>query len=628
MARSEDGMQADSNSGSETVYPLSAEEVVDAAYVHPGARKLFDRSPIFRRIPVFGEAVKGFGPRCVISLGLIQFLCKGVANYLIAYSILPMFTRRYGLTGMEYQRMVGVTKLGTSVKPLVAVLSDMFALFSYTKRWYCAASCVLGAGMAVGYGLLPAAPASAATAAAFVFLTGFSKSNVDILIEGHYSRLMHHRPESGPALVSWVWWFIMIGAIVASFLQGPLSDAHLEHIGIFVSAALQLLTSVFFVFNWIEEKPNREERMEDQRMARAAMLNEVQETKLGDGDPTVAEGNVVQDGGDLVDLSAYEPFDELDDSDEPLPIRELCCGAVEFNTEVLSRNRLVLIYSALMAVGVVSMAIVTILGTKQDLLIASVTVSVFLGAFAFYALPKMVAKVSLYIFAHMAFYLQFPGALDTFYTAGPDCLPDGPQFNLFFYYTIGSVIGNVGGIVGVTLFSYVFSKRSYRLSFIITMMVQILGSVFDIIIVKRWNIRVGINDHIMYVMGDQIVYQVCYMLSWMPCVLLISRVCPKGAESMVYSVLAGFANLGLAMSNNFGSILMEHAFPVVTKPPCDFHNVPMLLLIGHFLLPLISIALVFVLIPNARVCDDIDLDGNVKLKKGDEEGNAIGTSQE
>ncbi|RNF07419.1 putative folate/pteridine transporter [Trypanosoma conorhini] len=288
-----------------------------------------------------------------------------------------------------------------------------------------------------------------------------------------------------------------------------------------------------------------------------------------------------------------------------------------------------------MIIGVVSLTVLTIVGGGLDLTIAAASISVSLGLFGFCALPPVIAKVNLYIFVHITPYLQLPAALRSLYVATPDCIPDGPHFNLFFDDTIGSLIGNVAGIVGTALFAHVFSKRGYRFTPILTMGVQILGSIFDIIIVRRWNVQVGIGDHVMYILGDQVVYELCHMLSWMPCILLVLRVCPYGVEGVMYALLGGFGNLGQALSNNLGSILMQYAYPIQTKAPCDFSNAPMLLmlllllLLGEFVVALVSLVVVFVLVPNVRVRDDLDLEGKRKRTPAEENaGEAAGSEAE
>ncbi|PWV11447.1 putative folate/pteridine transporter [Trypanosoma cruzi] len=241
---------------------MSAEETVPARSVHIDARALFSALPCLRRAPIFGTSVEAFGPKCVLSMGLSEFLCKGVADFLIRCSLFPMFRRRYGVDAMTYQRMANLASMGWSMKPITAMFSDIFSFFGYTKRWYLAVSCVVGAAFALAFALLPPAKASAAPAAAFVFLTSFTKANVDILTQGHYSRLIRRIPLAGSSLVSWVWWGAP-GLPCRLRHCRALADASLEWIGVIVAATLQFVTTFFFVMNWYGENKNRVNRAED-----------------------------------------------------------------------------------------------------------------------------------------------------------------------------------------------------------------------------------------------------------------------------------------------------------------------------------------------------------------------------
>ncbi|CBZ24352.1 putative pteridine transporter ft5 [Leishmania mexicana MHOM/GT/2001/U1103] len=628
-----------------------------AHFVHPEAASLFVKYPWIRRVPIFNKAAEGYGPKVVISLGMCYFLCKGVADQLISYSRQPMFMSRFGIDGERYQRLAGISTMGWSIKALTAMLCDGFAFLGYTKRWYMFISCLGGAVFALLYGLLPAKPASADIAAAFVFLCSYGKANVDILSEGHYSRLMRQNPKPGPALVSWIWVFIMVGAIVAAAIQGPVSDKGQQHVGVFVSAALQAITCVFYLFNWYGEKKNRVERAADA----ALLYEEIQKERVALGllpaqdsrhvnseeDDVVSLVNGAPSGAAVGTKKNLHPENHLSDEESVPELQQLqrealedeirsdalavgeeedeelaeeylpyevphpvpCLfGLFEMNKEVIIRNWKVFVYSIVMTFAVVAMTCGSILADTLGLLIICVAISTICCATSFWALPLVIAKANVFGYLQMTVYLQLPGALDSFYLANAECLPDGPHFSYTFYNTVAAVIGNIGGLVGVTAFNYIFSKHSYRLTFCITTIVQIIASLFDIIMVKRWNLHIGIPDHAMYICGDAIVYQVCYMLAWMPMIVLLSRLCPRGSESVVYALMAGFSNLGQTTSSSIGAIIMEYGWSITTTPPCDFSNVPWLLLVGHIMLPLLVIPLTL-LIPKARICDDLDIDG-------------------
>ena len=633
----EDAVQADDSLTDDKVVVLRRD---NGDIIHPDSEVLLAKLPCIRYIPMVGRTVAVFGPRCVTALSLCCFLNKGLAWQLLINSKYAMFVDRFSTPAARYQRLSAIALMGFSIKALPAGLSDMFACAGYTKRWYIAASCVIGGAFTLGYGLLPKKPSSADIAAGFSFLTAFCVATVDILSEGHYSRLVRRHPRAGPSLIGSIWWFMLAAQIVAAAVQGPLSDASLPQVGLFIAAASQAIAIVFFVLNWYGEKTNREERLEDARSQYVRWKEAERQAKAGEaagvGEPVkevddaavkaTAEAESatpaeVRQEGYLDDevhevptaLMAQVPAeDEEDFADLAEPMVVPClCGAFEFNKEVFLHNWKILAFSGILVAAVISVACVTILGDTWDLLYCAVAVTVVICTAVFWACPLLVAKAAVFDYFDKLLYLNLPGALDNFYMAKASCYPDGPHFSYVFYTTVASIIGCVAGMVGVAAFTYLFSKQRYAFTFVVTTLVRVVASIFDIIMLKRWNLAIGIPDHAMYVMGDAIVLNVSYYVAWMPMIVLLSRVCPRGSESVVYAIVAGFGNMGSSMSGVIGSLLMELVWPVRSRGAgkCDFSNVPMLLLVGHTLLPLLVIPLSFLLLPAARVCDNLDVDG-------------------
>lgn len=302
----------------------------------------------------------------------------------------------------------------------------------------------------------------------------------------------------------------------------------------------------------------------------------------------------------------------------PAPVI-FCGGVIQFNRDVLLKNWRVALYCAIMTVCVLTLAIVNLLCNTLELTIVCVVITVVCCTLSFWALPLAVAKANIFAYIAMTLYMQIQAPVDNFYLANSDCVPDGPHFSNTFYFTIGQLIANVGGLIGVTAFNYFFSKRTYPLTLFVTTFIQMVASLFDIVIVMRWNKKVHIPDTVMYICGPAIVYQVCYMLSFMPMTILMARLCPRGSESMVYSLMAGFSNFGQTMSGAIGSILMGYVWPVSNSVPCDFHNLAWLLVVGHFIMPAFIVPFAYLLLPwKARICDNLDQHGNVIKEVEDE----------
>jgi len=96
------------------------------------------------------------------------------------------------------------------------------------------------------------------------------------------------------------------------------------------------------------------------------------------------------------------------------------------------------------------------------------------------------------------------------------------------------------------------------------------------------------------------------MMNFMPEIVLISKLCPPGMESTVYALLAGFSNFGTAVGSSIGAFATDQ-FDILTPKdgPCNFDNLTWLIIVGHVILPLLTVPLTFLLIPNARMTDDL-----------------------
>lgn len=180
-----------------------------------------------------------------------------------------------------------------------------------------------------------------------------------------------------------------------------------------------------------------------------------------------------------------------------------------------------------MAIGATGLAIVSLVASSIVQTIYSISASALLCVLGYLWLPNMLARANLYMFLANASYIQIPGAMDYFFTADKTCLPDGPHFDFTYYLTYTALVGSLAASIGVVAFQTFLSRGKFRTAFWTTCVIKVAASVFDIIIVKRLNIQWGIPDKFMYLLGDAIIFQVAYMLDFMPAVVLTSKVCPR-----------------------------------------------------------------------------------------------------
>lgn len=234
----------------------------------------------------------------------------------------------------------------------------------------------------------------------------------------------------------------------------------------------------------------------------------------------------------------------------------------------------------------------------------SLGVAVILATLGFIWLPKPLRPANLYLFLNNLIYISITGATDYWYTADQSCVPGGPSFSMSYYVSFANLIGSIASVAGVIVFQTHFSRGKFRTAFAAALFIKIFASVFDLVLVTRYNRHIGIPDKVFFAMGDAVIYQVITRIEVMPAIVLTSKVCPRGMEASVYALLVSFQNLGQGVARTVGDGLLD-LLNIRTVAPCNFDNLPLAIIIAHVALPLLIFPLIFVLIPDARMTDDL-----------------------
>ncbi|CAE8627770.1 unnamed protein product [Polarella glacialis] len=280
--------------------------------------------------------------------------------------------------------------------------------------------------------------------------------------------------------------------------------------------------------------------------------------------------------------------------------------------KMLSQPRLLML-AVVMAAGSVIVSLSAALAPARLRLVITISVSLGMNVCCFLALPRTLAMSNCYLFLASAAYVDLSGPLAYYYTAQPNCVPDGPHFSYGYYIAVGQFVGAISGGLGSVLFQGMRSW-TFQQAFCLTTLVQVTASIFDIVIVNRWNLRVGISDQAIYLFGDAACQSLGFMLMMLPETLLISRLCPKGVEATVFAILAGFTNFGAGVSRVIGAWLAEelgiHSSGAARGPhgaeaSCDFSALPWALVLCHMLLPLLVLPLTWWMVPCVRMDDEL-----------------------
>eukprot|EP00440_Ansanella_granifera_P017739 gb/GFBE01019267.1/.p1 GENE.gb/GFBE01019267.1/~~gb/GFBE01019267.1/.p1 ORF type:complete len:564 (+),score=95.14 gb/GFBE01019267.1/:1-1692(+) len=224
--------------------------------------------------------------------------------------------------------------------------------------------------------------------------------------------------------------------------------------------------------------------------------------------------------------------------------------------------------------------------------------------YSFRTLPRTLARANLYLFIISVSYLDVSGPLAYFYTGKPSCILDAPHFSYSYYLAVSNAVGSGGAAVGAVVFQYL-QDWTFRSAFCITTMLQVVASFFDLLIISRGNIALGLSDSAVYLFGDAACQSMAKQMAIMPMSLLTARLCPRGAEATVFAILAGFQNFGFAVGSVLGVELSE-AFEVQASMdgPCDFEWLPVVIVIGHMIAPMACLPLTWCLVPDARMDDE------------------------
>jgi hypothetical protein len=112
-------------------------------------------------------------------------------------------------------------------------------------------------------------------------------------------------------------------------------------------------------------------------------------------------------------------------------------------------------------------------------------------------------------------------------------------------------------VTGILLYNRYLSAWAYRKIFACTMVFLAVMNLTDVVLVKRWNLAVGVPDEVL-VLGDCALSPMARRFYIMPLYILAAKVCPSGAEATVFAILTALGNFGTSISVYFGSLVLQY----------------------------------------------------------------------
>lgn len=259
-----------------------------------------------------------------------------------------------------------------------------------------------------------------------------------------------------------------------------------------------------------------------------------------------------------------------------------------------------------MFAGTVVLAFVGLTSSPEVTASVAIGIAVLITICFSVMLSPVLAKFNVFGIIQSSMGLSLGGATFYFYTDTPEQYPDGPHFTPFFFNSVMGVTSALFSLVGIYLYQRYMSTWKYRNIIVLTSVAYSIICLPDIIMFKRWNVQWGIPDHV-FILGASVMEQIVYQWQWMPLVVILSYLCPKGMEATMYALLAGSFNLGSVIASNCGAVVLNWLDVKPRGLPGEgkqFDNLWLAVLIST-IMPALTVASLFFLIPDARQNENI-----------------------
>jgi len=480
-----------------------------------------------------------FGGRLLVLLFAVQHLLKGFVSSFCGQAD-PYLYRTYHVPAPQVQIFSGITQLPWAMKPILGLVSDVCPIAGYHKGPYMLLTSLVGAVSFAYIGIVPQSGLPVTMLVVAMLFISLQMSTCDLLSEAKYAEKMQAAPAHGPALLTYVWFGMQVGGLLAILVSGAVIHYTGPKVPYLISTAPAVVVLFPLALGYLEE-----------RVVGAEELTQVRRRYFQQ--------------------------------------REACFLCV------------------LMLLGSIVLTVVGLIW-EDPLINCVMAVSVGITMLVSFTvvLTPVIAKFNAFSLIQTALGVSTSGASFYFYTDTPAMYPEGPHFSEFFYNSVMGTAGSVCSLLGIFLYQRYMSTWKYRSMLIFTNLVLSAFAALDIMMFARVNVKLGIPDHAL-VMGLSIFESIIAQWQWMPQVVILSYLCPKGMEATMYALLAGCHNLGNTIASSMGALLLHmlDCEPSGMAGEAEqFKNLWVAATVST-VLPLLAILVLYRLIPDARQNEQI-----------------------
>jgi len=264
-------------------------------------------------------------------------------------------------------------------------------------------------------------------------------------------------------------------------------------------------------------------------------------------------------------------------------------------------------------------------------------------------IDRRIAHINVYLYACRLCTLGMGYPLQQFYTMDPNTCENKdmnlPGFTFVIYSTLGGLTSSLAVFLGLYLFENYLIYWNAQKAFWVTTAFQVFAGLFDIMNTTRFNqtllgwtglgnVQVEVrkvlfdasagyrtvraDDMASFMFGSMFLEPLIDQLDGLPSTLLLSKLCPKGIETTMFAILAGFSNVGLSLSGQMGALAVKYFgynFRVGDPSTCNmggdnpddptsFHGLAKTLIVGNVILPFLTIPMTWIFIPNQTLDSD------------------------
>ena len=102
------------------------------------------------------------------------------------------------------------------------------------------------------------------------------------------------------------------------------------------------------------------------------------------------------------------------------------------------------------------------------------------------------------------------------------------------------VLGSIMCLLTVIVYQSIFSNWKFRSVLIFTLLLETLASTVDLVIIKRWNISIGIPDKVFFSFGAAMFENITGTMYYIPSSAIYAKMSPPGMEAAGFGKYINF----------------------------------------------------------------------------------------